>query len=85
MKSQNNNKYFLVMYYDFVTYHGGIRILYSFKQLGFYCKIILNVVICVLAPAYTSLCRDLKYLPKDRYVILVDPNEVGFLIDDLKI
>ena len=25
-------------------------------------------VVCVLAPAYTSLCRDLKYSPKVRYM-----------------
>ena len=37
-------------------------------------------VVYVLAPAYTSLCRDLKYLPKVRYIILVDLLWAGFLI-----
>ena len=40
----------------------------------------LSVVVCVLAPAYTSLCRGLKYLPKVRYIILVDPLWARFLI-----
>ena len=38
------------------------------------------VVVCVLAPDYTSLCRGLKYSPKVMYIILVDPNEAEFLI-----
>ena len=37
-------------------------------------------VVCVLAPAYTSLCRGLKYLPKVSYIILVDPLRDRFLI-----
>ena len=36
------------------------------------------VVVCVLAPAYTSLCRGLKYSPKVMYIILVDPKVAGF-------
>ena len=43
-------------------------------------SVVVVVVVCVLAPAYTSLCRGLKYSPKVRYIILVDPNGVGFLI-----
>ena len=35
--------------------------------------------VCVLAPAYTSLCRDLEYVPKVRYIIIVDPQWNGFL------
>ena len=38
------------------------------------------VVVCVLAPAYTSLCRELKYSPKVGYIIVVDPLWTGFLI-----
>ena len=34
---------------------------------------VIVVVVCVLAPAYTSLCRGLEYLLKVRYIILVDP------------
>ena len=34
---------------------------------------ILSVVDCDLAPAYISLCKGLKYLPIDRYIILIDP------------
>ena len=36
-------------------------------------------ILSVLAPAYTSLCRGLENLLKVRYIILVDPNVVGFL------
>ena len=36
--------------------------------------------VCVLAPAYTSLCRGLEYLLKVRYIILVVLNGAGFLI-----
>ena len=35
---------------------------------------------CVLAPAYTSLCRGLEYLLKVRYIIVVDLNGARFLI-----
>ena len=35
---------------------------------------ILYVVVCVLALAYTSLCRGLQYLLKVRYIIVVNPN-----------
>ena len=38
------------------------------------------VVICVLAPAYTSVCRGLKYSPKARYIIVVDPLWDRYLI-----
>ena len=38
--------------------------------------------VCVLAPAYTSLCRGLEYLLKVRYIILVDPLKNGFSIFD---
>ena len=37
-------------------------------------------VVCVLAPAYISLCRGLKYLLKVKYIILVDPLRARFLI-----
>ena len=38
-------------------------------------------VVCVLAPAYTSLCRDLEYhIIKAWYIIPVDPLRDGFLI-----
>ena len=36
--------------------------------------------ICVLAPAYISLRRDLEYLLKVKYIILVDPNGARFLV-----
>ena len=36
------------------------------------------VLACVLAPAYTSLCRGMEYLLKVRYIIVVDPNRSGF-------
>ena len=42
--------------------------------------IVVVVIVCILALAYTSLCRGLEYLLKVRYTILVDPNGVGFLI-----
>ena len=35
--------------------------------------------VCVLAPAYTSLCTGLEYLLKAGYIILVNPNGAGFL------
>ena len=41
---------------------------------------ILSVVVSVLAPAYKSLCRGLKFLLKERYIILVVPNVTRFLI-----
>ena len=41
---------------------------------------ILSVVCRSLCPAYTILCRGLGYLPKVRYIILVDPLWDGFLI-----
>ena len=31
------------------------------------------IVVCVLAPAYTSLFKGLEYLPKVRYMIVIDP------------
>ena len=34
----------------------------------------------VLAPAYTSFCKGLKYSLKVRYIILAPPNVAGFLI-----
>ena len=50
-----------------------------YKHFSDKSKKCLSVVICVLAPAYTCLCRDLKYLLKFRYSILVDLNGTGFL------
>ena len=41
-----------------------------------------RLIVCVLAPAYTSLCRDLQYLLKVRYIIIVYPNIVAFLISN---
>ena len=41
---------------------------------------LLSSSVCVLAPAYTSLCRELEYLPKVRYIILFDPNGAEILI-----
>ena len=38
------------------------------------------VVVYVLAPGYTSLCRGMKYSPKVIYTILVDPYGAEFLI-----
>ena len=31
----------------------------------------MSVIDCVLAPAFTSLCKSLKYSPKVRYIILI--------------
>ena len=41
---------------------------------------LLSSVVCVLAPAYTSLCIGLKYLPKVMYIILFDPLWASFFI-----
>ena len=35
-------------------------------------SVIVVVIICVLVPAYTSLCRGLKYSSKVRYITAVD-------------
>ena len=40
----------------------------------------LSSVVCSASPAYTGLCRGLKYLLKVRYIILNDPNVARFLI-----
>ena len=51
------------------------------KICTFYSGILpVGVVVCVLAPAYTSLCRGLEYWQKVRYIIVVDPNGAAFLI-----
>ena len=49
------------------------RHLILLRFLGTFC-------FCVLNPAYTSLRRGLEYLLKVRYIIIVDPNGVRFLI-----
>ena len=51
-----------------------------YKHVSDKSKKCLSVLGCVLAPAYISLCRGLKYSPKDRYIILVDPLRSRFLI-----
>ena len=38
------------------------------------------IVVCVLAPAYISLCRGLEYSTKHRNITVVDPNGDGFSI-----
>ena len=43
-------------------------------------SVVVVVVVCVIAPACTSLCRGRKYLIKVRYIILVDLNSARFLI-----
>ena len=40
----------------------------------------LSSSVCVLAPAYTSLYRGLKYLLEVRYIILVNPKIAGILV-----
>ena len=54
--------------------------LYKNKIVGNSGILSVVVVVCVLAPAYHSLSRDLKYSPKVRYIIVVDPLWGGFLI-----
>ena len=43
-----------------------------------YSGILFAIVVRVFAPAYTRLCRGLKYLLKVRYIIVGDPNGAGF-------
>ena len=40
------------------------------------------VIVCVLASAYSSVCRGFEYLLKVRYIVLVDPLWDGFLISE---
>ena len=61
---------------------------YMYKHLLYKSKtvilsvVVVIIVVCVLAPAYTSLCRGLEYLLKVRYVVLLDTNGAGFLISN---
>ena len=64
------------MYLDFIS------VVSRRQSLSLSSSYVVGVVICVLAPAYTSFCRGLEYSPKVRYIILVNPNEAGFLIFD---
>ena len=49
----------------------------NFRILSVICRLT-SVVICVLAPSYSSLCRGLEYLFKFRYIILVYPRRIFF-------